>query len=90
MCRVAKLREAIDVDADELLAPRKPGPTPETLETAKRYIADHLASGGGKPRALIIEEGRKAGLSERALERAARALNVRSEPQGRERLWFLP
>jgi hypothetical protein len=87
--RIEWLTEDVSIDADELLGPKKPGPTPDTLETAKRYIRDHLA-GGPKPRGIVIEGARKAGLSQSSIDRAANALGLISTPHGKERLWSLP
>jgi hypothetical protein len=86
--RIEWLEEEIDIDADELLAPRKPGPKADTLETAKRYIRDHLAD-GPKPRAIVVDGARKAGLSDSSVDRAQRELGVVSTPQGKERVWSL-
>ena len=36
------LPDPVQIDAEELLSPRKPGPTPDTLEKAKSYLRDHL------------------------------------------------
>ncbi len=77
------------IDVDELLAPRKPGPKADTLETAKRYLAD-LLTNGPKLRRDVLEAGAKVRLNEKAIQRAANALGVRSEAHGRERLWSLP
>lgn len=87
--RVEWLAEDIDINADELLAPAKPGPKPDTLEQAKRYLADLLAN-GPKPKRDVMESAEKVRLSERAIERAADALQVVREPHGKERLWRLP
>jgi hypothetical protein len=86
--RIEWLADSIDIDAETLLAPQKPGPKPDTLEKAKGYLQDHLRA-GPKPRGVLLESGAKVGLSERSLERAAKALGVQSEPQGRERVWSL-
>lgn len=81
--------DAPQINADELLAPRKPGPTPDTLEKAKGYVRDHLTD-GPKLRRDVVESGIKAGLSDSTIERASRALGVVSTPQGKGRLWALP
>jgi len=86
--RVEWLAEEIDIDAEQLLAPRKPGPKPDTLEKAKGYLKDHLQHGPKLRRDLLVA-GEKLGLNEKALERAARALRIRSTAQGREREWSL-
>ena len=82
------LPDPVQIDAEELLAPRKPGPTPDTLEKAKAYLRDHLSQ-GPKRRRDIIESGKKVHLNERTLDRAADAIGVVSTPQGKERLWGL-
>ncbi len=87
--RIEWMAEDIAIDADELLGPKKPGPKPETLETAKRYLGELLAN-GEKRRRDVFESADKVNLSETAMERAARALNVVSRPDGKERLWSLP
>jgi hypothetical protein len=87
--RVEWLADEITIDADELLGPRKPGPKPDTLETAKRYVRDHLAN-GPKIRRDVVEAGEKTGLSESSIDRAARDLGVVKAWQGKERLWSLP
>ncbi len=86
--RLEWLAEAPDIDADELLAPKRPGPKPDTLEKAKAYVRDHLAN-GPKLRRDVIEAGQHVNLNEKAIQRAANALGVRSEARGRERLWSL-
>lgn len=78
----------MQIDAEELLAPRKLGPTPDTLEKAKAYLRDHLSQ-GPKRRRDIIESGKKVHMNERTLDRAADAIGVVSTPQGKERLWSL-
>ena len=83
------LAETPAIDVDELLAPRKPGPRPDTLETAKRYLSDLLAT-GPKYRVDVLEAASKVHLSERAIERAAEAIGVVSRPDGKKRLWSLP
>jgi RecA-family ATPase len=80
---------AVEIDADALLGPAKPGPKPDTLEAAKRFLTDYLAS-GPKRRQDVIEAAAKVKLSERAVERAMRALAIISTAAGKERLWRLP
>ena len=36
------MTEDVQIDADELLGPRKPGPKADTLERAKTYLRDYL------------------------------------------------
>lgn len=86
--RVEWLTEEIDIDADELLAPRKPGPTADTFEQAKRFLADTLAN-GPKRRRDVVDSARKVNLSDSSIERAMRALRVVSSPDGKERVWSL-
>jgi hypothetical protein len=86
--RLEWLADAPPIDVDELLAPKKPGPAPDVLEKAKQYVRDHLAN-GPKLRRDVVEAGQHVNLNEKAIQRAANALGVRSEAQGRERLWSL-
>ncbi|MBI5071263.1 MAG: AAA family ATPase [Deltaproteobacteria bacterium] len=86
--RVEWLTDELDIDADTLLAPPKPGPKPDVIEKAKAYVRDHLQH-GPKPRCDVVEAGRNAGLNEKAIDRAAAALGVKKEAQGRERVWSL-
>jgi hypothetical protein len=87
--RIEWLPESIDVDADELLGPKKPGPKADMLEKAKQYMRDHLAD-GPKPRVLVVDGARKVGLSDATVGRAARELGLDSTPDGKQRLWSLP
>ncbi len=87
--RLEWLAEAPNIDADELLAPRKPGPKADKVEQAKQYLRDHLTK-GRKRRRDIVESGAKLGLSESSIDRAARALDVRKDYEGKERMWSLP
>ena len=75
--------------ADTLLAPDKPGPKPDTLDAAKRYLTDLLA-GGPKLRQDVIDAATKVKLSASTVRRAADALGLVSEPYGKERTWRLP
>lgn len=86
--RLEWLTEAPDIDADELLAPKKPGPKPDTLEKAKRFLSD-LLEGGPKLRRDVLESASKVGLTESSIDRAMRALSVVSSAEGKERVWSL-
>ncbi len=86
--RIEWEKEAVEIDADELLGPKKPGPTPTMLEKAKTYITDHLR-GGEKARKDIVDSAVKLGISIPTMDRAARDLGVVSRPNGKERLWSL-
>jgi hypothetical protein len=72
-----------------LLAPEKPGPKPDTLEVAKRFVGDLLAA-GPKLRRDVVASAKSVNLSERTVDRAGTALNVVSEPKGKEREWRMP
>ncbi len=74
---------------DELLAPPKPGPRPETTDHAKAFLRDFLGN-GPKLRGDVMASADKFGLSERTVERAFKDLSIRSTPQGKERQWSLP
>lgn len=87
--RMEWVRGEIHINAEELLSSRRPGPQPRTLERAKAYLQDHLQQ-GPKLRRDVVDMAAKVGLGERAIERAARKLDVRSEPLGKERMWSLP
>ena len=75
--------------SETLLAPPKRGPEPDALEQAMAFVRDHLAA-GPKSRGDVIESAAKVGISERTIGRAAKFLDLRSLPQGKERLWSLP
>ena len=87
--RVEWLEEAPDIDADELLAPRKPGPRPDAIERARAYLRDHLAS-GPKLRGDVMSSAQGVNLSESTVDRAAESLRVVKGWQGKERTWSLP
>ncbi len=72
--------------AETLLVPEKPGPSPDKIEAAKRYITDLLAS-GPRSRREVMELCAKVGIPVRTADRAAVALSVVSEASGRERVW---
>jgi putative DNA primase/helicase len=86
--RLEWLPDDVGIDAEELLGPRKPGPTPDMLERAKAYLADHLKD-GPKRRQLLLELAERVHFNERLMERAAKALGVKSTSVGREREWSL-
>jgi len=73
--------------ADTLLAPEKPGPKPDTLDTAKRFLSDFLGN-GPKTRREVVISAAKVNLSQRTVDRAAAAMVV-SDPIGKERAWRL-
>ena len=75
--------------SETLLAPEKPGPKPDTLDAAKRYLADLLAS-GPKLRREVVEAGARVNLNSKVMDRAFAALGLVSEPRGKERAWRLP
>ena len=75
--------------ADTLLAPTKPGPKPDTLDAAKRYLSDFLA-GGPKLRSDVLEAAGKVGIAERTAYRAFEALEGESKAVGKRREWSLP
>lgn len=84
--------EPVEIHADELLGPKKPGPSAAVLKQAKRYIKDHLAE-GKKPRSFIVDGWVKTGGSIPTLDRAARDLKLVSAPNeqnAKERDWSLP
>lgn len=90
--RVEWLPDAVEIDADELLGPRKPGPKPDTLDNAKRYLRDHLAD-GPKKRSDVLHGALRVRLDEKVMERAARDLGCLSVPNPdnrKERMWSLP
>lgn len=90
--RVEWEQEPVEIHADELLGPKRPGPSPAVLEQAKRYIQDHLAD-GKKPRSFIVDGWVKTGGSIPTLDRAARELKLVSTPNdanAKERDWSLP
>jgi hypothetical protein len=86
-------KETVEIDADELLAPKRPGPKADGQEAAARYIRDHLAD-GKKPRAIIVDDGVKTGLSEKTIDRAAhrvvKVVSTPNEQDPKKRDWSLP
>jgi archaellum biogenesis ATPase FlaH len=87
--RIAWERDIAAINADELLAPRKPGPSPDVAAHAERVLRDVLAN-GPRNRKDVMEAGCAAGVNEKAIERAAATLGVVREPDGRERVWRFP
>jgi hypothetical protein len=79
----------VDIDAEELLAPRKPGPKPYKQTVAERFLQDHLA-GGPKRRADVVASGTKVYLSEDTIDRVAAKLGVTKDYVGKEAVWGLP
>ena len=77
------------IGADELLAPPRPGPRAVVTKDAERFLVQLLGD-GLRSRAEVMDAAARAGLNEKAIERAAQALSIVSEPTGRERLWRLP
>jgi archaellum biogenesis ATPase FlaH len=74
--------------ADELLAPARPGPRAIVAKDAERFLFQ-LLKDAPRTRAEVMEAAGRAGLNERAIERAAQTLAIVSVPAGRERLWQL-
>ena len=77
------------IGADELLAPPRPGPRAVVAKDAERFLVQFLEQ-APRSRTETLEAAARAGLNERAVDRAASTLGVVSEPAGRERLWRLP
>jgi archaellum biogenesis ATPase FlaH len=77
------------IGADELLAPPRPGPRAVVAKDAERFLVQFLRD-APRGRAEVMEAAARAGLNEKAVERAASSLGVVSEPAGRERLWRMP
>lgn len=91
--RIEWVADAPEIDVDELLGPRKPGPKPDVIEKARRYLHDHLPIGTKKRRDDILHSAAKVGFNEKAMERAFADLKGLSEPDpenGKKRLWSLP
>jgi hypothetical protein len=87
--RLAWDRNVQAIGADELLAPTRPGPRAVVAKDAERFLVQFLES-SPRSRAEIMDAAGRAGLNERAVERAAQTLSIVSDPDGRERLWRLP
>jgi len=82
----------IEIDAEELLAQRRPGPTPKTKDRAKEFLRAFLAA-GPRLREDVVGAADAAGLNEKTLERAVRDLRIDSVPHDddpKKRLWALP
>lgn len=88
--RIAWERDVTPINADELLAvPRnKPGPRAHVGPQAEQFLLAQLAA-GPRSRKTLIENAERVGLNEKAIERAANALGINRDPDGKERLWAL-
>jgi putative DNA primase/helicase len=87
--RIAWEHDVTPISTGELLAPRKPGPSPVVAENAERFLLDLLVA-GPRNRKDVMLEARKVHLNEKAVDRAAGKLSVASVPSGNERIWSLP
>jgi archaellum biogenesis ATPase FlaH len=87
--RVVWDRNVPAISADELLAPRHPGPRPVVAKDAERFLLQFL-EGAPRRRTEVMDAAAYAGLNEKAVERAADTLEIESAPAGRERVWKLP
>lgn len=82
-------RDVPHINADELLAPPKPGPRAVIGPQAEQFLRGFLAN-GPRSRAEVLHAASGLGLNDRAVERAATALGVTRDPNGKERVWSLP
>jgi archaellum biogenesis ATPase FlaH len=75
-----------NLNLDELLMvtpSSRPGPDPEELQAAEDFLADYLGDGIAHSRADVIAAAQGAHISQRTLYRAANALGVTKQREGK-------
>jgi AAA domain-containing protein len=83
------LAGSVEIDAEQLLGPKRPGPAPAEREKAERFLRDFLAD-GEKAREVVVAAAEATDIDERMLDRAATHIGVTRRPEGKRRFWSLP
>ena len=77
----------IELSADALLAPALGSDDQSALDEAKEFLADILSQ-GAKSQKEIFKESKKHGIADKTLQRAKKALGVKSKKASTEWMWM--